>query len=264
MGIGSVVLSNNLILHSVLFVPNLDCNLLSISKITKDNRCISKFSSSRCIFQDLDSGKTIGNAEECSGLYLLKEHHNSREQLVPTVGNSFSASCQNNDSAILLWHYRLGHPNATYLKHLFPSLFNKIPKPFECEICQLSKQVRSNFPIQPYKASTPFSMIHSDIWGPSKIKNVTGTRWFISFIDDHTRLTWVFLMKEKSETSQIFKNFSKMIQTQFQSKIQILKSDNAKDYFNLNLGEFLSQEGIVHISSCVDTPQQNGIAERKK
>lgn len=263
-GTGSVVLSRDLTLNSVLLVPNLDCNLLSISKLTKEKRCITNFSSTHCEFQDLDSGKTIGNAEECSGLYILKERHDPQEQPQMTVGsNSFSVSCQNNDSAIRLWHYRLGHPNVMYLKHLFPSLFNKNPQSFECEICQLSKQVRSHFPIQPYKESSPFSMIHSDIWGPSRIKNVTGTRWFVSFIDDHTRLTWVFLMKEKSETSQIFKNFKNMIQTQFQSKIQILKSDNARDYFNSILGEFLAQEGIVHLSSCVDTPQQNGIAERK-
>ncbi|WJZ96545.1 hypothetical protein VitviT2T_015220 [Vitis vinifera] len=264
VGTGSVVLSRDLTLNSVLLVPNLDCNLLSISKLTKEKRRITNFSSTHCEFQDLDSGKTIGNAEECSGLYILKERHDPQEQPQMTVGsNSFSVSCQNNDSAIRLWHYRLGHPNVMYLKHLFPSLFNKNPKSFECEICQLSKQVRSHFPIQPYKESRPFSMIHSDIWGPSRIKNVTGTRWFVSFIDDHTRLTWVFLMKEKSETSQIFKNFKNMIQTQFQSKIQILKSDNARDYFNSILGEFLAQEGIVHLSSCVDTPQQNGIAERK-
>nr|CAN65095.1 hypothetical protein VITISV_011639 [Vitis vinifera] len=248
-GTGSVVLSRDLTLNFVLLVPNLDCNLLSISKRKRG---------------DLDSGKTIGNAEECSGLYILKECHDPQEQPQMAVGsNSFSVSCQNNDSAIMLWHYRLGHPNVKYLKHLFPSLFNKNPKSFECEICQLSKQVRSHFPIQPYKESSPFSMIHSDIWGPSRIKNVTGTRWLVSFIDVHTRLTWVFLMKEKSETSQIFKNFKNMIQTQFQSKIQILKSDNARDYFNSIIGEFLAQEGIVHLSSCVDTPQQNGIAERK-
>ena len=258
------MLSRDLTLHSVLLVPNLDCNLLSISKLTKEKRSITNFSSTHCEFQDLDSGKTIGNAEECSGLYILKEHHDPQEQPQMVIGgNSFSASCQNNDSAIMLLHYRLGHPNVMYLKHLFPSLFNKNPKSFECEICQLSKQVRSHFPIQPYKASSPFSMIHSDIWGPSRIKNVTGTRWFVSFIDDHTRLTWVFLMKEKSKTGQIFKNFKNMIQTQFQSKIQILKSDNAMDYFNSILGEYLGKEGIVHLSSCVDTPQQNGIAERK-
>ena len=56
-GIGSVVLSKDLVLHSVLLVPKLDCNLLSINKLTKDNRCISKFSSTCCIFQDLIRGR---------------------------------------------------------------------------------------------------------------------------------------------------------------------------------------------------------------
>ena len=139
-GTGSVVLSRDLTLNSILLVPNLDCNLLSISKLTKEKRCITNFSSTHCEFQDLDSGKTIGNAEECSGLYILKEHHDTQEQPQMVIGgNSFSVSCQNNDSAIRLWHYRLGHPNVMYLKHLFPSLFNKNPKSFECEICQLSK-----------------------------------------------------------------------------------------------------------------------------
>ncbi|RVX01052.1 Retrovirus-related Pol polyprotein from transposon TNT 1-94 [Vitis vinifera] len=108
-GTGSVVLSRDLTLNSVLLVPNLDCNLLSISKLTKEKRCITNFSSTHCEFQDLDSGKTIGNAEECSGLYILKERHDPQEQPQMTVGsNSFSVSCQNNDGAIRLWHYRLG------------------------------------------------------------------------------------------------------------------------------------------------------------
>ncbi|RVX07945.1 Retrovirus-related Pol polyprotein from transposon TNT 1-94 [Vitis vinifera] len=85
-GTGSVVLSRDLTLNSVLLVPNLDCNLLSISKLTKEKRCITNFSSTHCEFQDLDSGKTIGNAEECSGLYILKEHHDPQEQPQMTVG----------------------------------------------------------------------------------------------------------------------------------------------------------------------------------
>ncbi|RVW87496.1 hypothetical protein CK203_036334 [Vitis vinifera] len=84
-GTGSVVLSRDLTLNSVLLVPNLDCNLLSISKLTKEKRCITNFSSTHCEFQDLDSGKTIGNAEECSGLYILKEHHDPQEQPQMTV-----------------------------------------------------------------------------------------------------------------------------------------------------------------------------------
>ena len=45
------------------------------------------------------------------------------------------------------------------------------------------------------KSSHPFHMIHSDIWGPSTIPNVSGTRWFVSLIDDCTRVTWIFLNK---------------------------------------------------------------------
>ncbi|RVW78478.1 Retrovirus-related Pol polyprotein from transposon TNT 1-94 [Vitis vinifera] len=85
-GTGSVVLSRDLTLNSVLLVPNLDCNLLSISKLTKEKRCITNFSSTHCEFQDLDSGETIGNAEECSGLYILKERHDPQKQPQMTVG----------------------------------------------------------------------------------------------------------------------------------------------------------------------------------
>ena len=70
-------------------------------------------------------------------------------------------------------------------------------------------------------------------------------------------------MKEKSETSHIFQNFHKMIQTQFQTNIQVLRTDNARDFFNSVLGSYLQSNGIIHQSSCVDTPQQNGVAKRK-
>lgn len=70
-------------------------------------------------------------------------------------------------------------------------------------------------------------------------------------------------MKNKSEVSEIFQYFHYMIQTQFETRIQILKTDNAKDFFNSVLGPYLIQQGIIHLSSCVDTPQQNGVVERK-
>ena len=172
----SVVISKNLTLDSVLLIPNLDCNLLSISKLTNEKNCAINFFLDHCEFQDLDSGKTIGSAEVCLGLFsrstiILED--NLRRQFVKKI---LSVSSSNNDSVIMLWYYRLGHPSFKYLKHLFPSLFNKNSKEFQCEVCQLSKHVRSSYPLQPYKLSHPFSMIHSDIWGLSRIKNVTDSR----------------------------------------------------------------------------------------
>ncbi|RVW83231.1 Retrovirus-related Pol polyprotein from transposon RE1 [Vitis vinifera] len=70
-GTGSIKLTKDLYLDSVLHVPNLDCNLLSISKLARDLQCVTKFYQIRVFFQDLKSGKMIGSAELCSGLYLL-------------------------------------------------------------------------------------------------------------------------------------------------------------------------------------------------
>ena len=70
-------------------------------------------------------------------------------------------------------------------------------------------------------------------------------------------------MREKSEVERIFKEFYRMIENQFQIKISILRSDNGTEYFNKVLETFSNEKGILHQSSCSDTPEQNGIAERK-
>ena len=72
-GIGNIQLTEDLILSPVLHVPNLDCNLISISKVTRDLNCVTKFYPNLCEFQAMDLRKVIGNAELCGGLYLLKE-----------------------------------------------------------------------------------------------------------------------------------------------------------------------------------------------
>ena len=146
---------------------------------------------------------------------------------------------------------------------MFPSLFiNK--DVFPCEICQLAKHQHSSYPSQTYQPSTPFTMIHSDIWGPSQIQSLMGKKkWFITFIDDHTRVTWVYLSKEKSEVERNFKNFHLMVQRRYNTRIKILRTDNGTEYLNTLLRGYLLERGIIHQRSCVGNPQQNGIAERK-
>ena len=102
------------------------------------------------------------------------------------------------------------------------------------------------------------------MWGPSRVPNLTGGRWFVTFIDDHTQVCWVYLMKEKSEVSTIFKQFHKSVTNIFQSSIHILHTDNGREYFSEELNQYLVEHGILHQSSCTSTPQQNGVAERKK
>ncbi|KAH9753027.1 protein kinase domain-containing protein [Citrus sinensis] len=102
-GKGSIPISTNLVLTSVLHVPNLSCNLLSVSKITKDLHCIAKFSPSYCEFQDLCSGKKIGSAREVDGLYYFEEDVSLCGEAQAT-NNELTFSIKDK---IMLWHLRL-------------------------------------------------------------------------------------------------------------------------------------------------------------
>ena len=116
---------------------------------------------------------------------------------------------------------------------MFPSLFKGLDvEYFHCEVCELAKHKRVYFPISNKRSSIPFYLIHSDIWGSSPIPNITGAKWFVSFIDDCTRVTWIFLLKHKFDFSTILSNFCSMIMTQFRVNVKRFRSDNVKDYFN--------------------------------
>ena len=104
-------------------------------------------------------------------------------------GYSGSVSSISAHEKIMLWHLRLGHPSFPYLKRLFPKLFQYLDcYSLHCDSCYLSKSHRATYLTKPYRASKPFYLIHSDVWGPSRITTRTGKKWFITFIDDHTRL----------------------------------------------------------------------------
>ncbi|KAF7802191.1 Retrovirus-related Pol polyprotein from transposon RE1 [Senna tora] len=173
--------SDSITLKFVLFVPKLKCNLLSVAKLTHDSNCKAEFSHSSCSLQDVDSRKMIGNARVRDDLYRFEMN----KEIAPNK-QSFTAGMIEDslkeDRDIMVLHFRLGHPNFVYLSKLYPSLFlKKNPNEFVCHHCILAKHCRTSYPRSSYKPSATFALIHSDIWGPSKIKNISGARWFITF-----------------------------------------------------------------------------------
>ena len=85
------------------------------------------------------------------------------------------------------------------------------------------------------KSTVPFAIIHSDVWGPAPISTPLGARWFVTFIDDYTRMTWISLLKNKGEVCATFQQFYKMVNTQFHEKIKILRSNNRGEFVNHDL-----------------------------
>ncbi|RDX86492.1 hypothetical protein CR513_32168, partial [Mucuna pruriens] len=128
-------------------------------------------------------------------------------------------------SQIWLYHKRLGHPLFRLLNTMFPHLFTKeFVESFNCDDCQFLKQHRKTLSPNSNKSPVLFDFIHSNVWGLTN-NFISGAKWFVSFIDDCTYVTWIFLMKHTYE--------------------------------------FLKDNGVVHKLIYMSTPQQNKVIERK-
>ena len=137
-----------------------------------------------------------------------------------------------------------------------PTLFIGINESvLRCETCVLAKSHRATYsPSFSNKSIIPFELIHSDVWGPSREPTGLGMRYFVLFIDDCTRLTWVALLKTKDEVFPAFQAFHTLIQTQYNSTIKVLRSDNGGEYVNHAFQEFFQTHGIVHQTTYPQTP----------
>ena len=85
----------------------------------------------------------------------------------------------------------------------------------------------------------------------------------MSFIDDCTRVSWVYLLKSKHDVLHVIPQFSKMVITQFNTRVKVFHSDNGCEFVNRSLATLFQENGIFHQTTCAYTPQHNGIAERK-
>jgi len=174
--------------------------LISLSQLTKSLNCSVTFYVDSFIIQERGMGQTIGVGHESRGLYYHLETNSSMSYLAAPSPK--------------LIHDCLGHPNLSKLKKMIPGL-SKLQR-LECESCQLSKHVRSSFP------NFPFSTILLDIWGPSHVTSF-GFK-YCHLIDEHSRCTWVYLMKDRSKLLSIFTSFFYVIKNQFRKVTKVFWS----------------------------------------
>ena len=99
------------------------------------------------------------------------------------------------------------------------------------------------------------------MWGPCPMVSPTGFQYFVTFFDDYSQTTWLYLMKNCSWLFSNFCAFFAKIHTQFYAFVQNLRSDNAKEYMSEQFQLFMLQNGILHLTSCVDTPQNGHLLE---
>lgn len=186
-----------------------------------------------------------------------------------------------NGAVTRLWHRRLGHPGSSVLKDLIklnPSLYHlrgrRLPD-LKCSSCEYAKSKRQPFRSSAvFRATYPGQRIVSDIWGPFRVPTIGSARYFVIFVDDYSRYTWLYTMTTRKDLIKSFENFRTDFKQLFRKEmdslshspsddIEMLHMDNAQEYISLR--NHLRREGIptrCHFSMAY-SPSQNGIAERR-
>ena len=156
--------------------------------------------------------RTIGIRREFQGLFYLSSPSSST--------TCTSITCTSMDTPLLI-HSLLGHPNISKFRIMVPR-FSSLSS-IECESCQLGKHTRVPFPkCLDQRAKAPFKLVHTDVWGPSWTKFTLGLWYFVTFIDDYSGCTWLFLMKTRAKLFSIFQKFHVEVRTQFNILMCIL------------------------------------------
>ena len=265
--IGPVVLffENNrtLCLEDCLFAPDFKRNLVYVSCLVEHD-FIVQFNSSVSI---RSKSSFICSDDLMNNLYFLSplSYDINAIEIVANEHN-YLAKKRKVSYETYLWHLRLVHINPNRIHGLVKSgilnslAFDPIPM---CESCLEGKMTKRPFKAKGYRATKPLELVHIDVCGPMRVQSRSGYEYFVTFIDDYSRYGFVYLMRQKSETFDKFREYEAETEKQLGVHTKQLRFDRGGEYLSGEFKFYLTQEGIVSQLSALGTPQQNGVAERR-
>ncbi|KAK1610975.1 hypothetical protein QYE76_034648, partial [Lolium multiflorum] len=261
LGFGKVVVAHNITLVDVMLVKTLGYNLLSVSALGKMGFAV---------FIDNDIVVLLWSKTLKVAFVGYREHNLYVVDFSGTTTSS--AMCLFGKADVgWLWHRRLAHVNMRTLQSLHKGnhivgLMESVSfaKDRVCRACVEGKMHDSPHPSKTIISSKRIlELLHVDLFGPVTHASLGAKKHCLVIVDDYSRYTWVYFLKTKDETQQIFIDFATEVQRQHNLLIMAIRSDNGSEFKNYTLNDFLSDEGIRHQYSAAYTPQQNGVAERK-
>lgn len=241
-------------LSEVQFIPELECNLLSVGKLTKGG-CKVVFKDETCeISKD---GKMLLNVRVRNDVYKVTQKH-----------QAFVSATTAKSKCIHEWHKVLGHRNLNDIRQMSKLAVNmniaKCQHEDMCEICVQCKQTKDPFPHESFtKSNEKLVLIHTDVCGPLQLPTPRGNRYILTLIDDYSRYSHIYLIKHKSDVREKIIEFVEEMKTQNGKVPKVIRSDRGGEYMDGELRKYFRKKGIKTQLTVPKTPQQNGIAERK-
>jgi GAG-pre-integrase domain len=163
-------------------------NLLSISAIISQLKCVVLFDIPKVIFQEKETDRRLGTDTCHSDLWYLDRE--SVDSALSSFLESSEVVGRSVEDLLLLHHRRLGYPSFSALSRLYPPLFEKTNKEkLVCDACEFGKHTRSSYSSSRSRSSLIFDLVHSVVWGHCPTTAVNGYKYFIFFIDCFSRMT---------------------------------------------------------------------------
>lgn len=246
------------IIQDVYYVPELSNNLLSIGQLQERSLAIL-IQDNVCKIYHSARGLIIETAMSTNRMFII---------LAQVVGTDSCFQAETTGDAHL-WHCRFGHLSYSSLHMLSQKKMVRGLPHIEatkkvCENCLVGKQKRGSFPKKSsWRASRNLQLIHSDICGPITPASIGRKRYILTFIDDHSRKMWSYIIAEKSEAFGTFKDFKASVEKESGVAVCCLRTDRGGEFCSKEFDEFCRTNGIKRQLTAGYTPQQNGVAERR-
>ena len=129
-----------------------------------------------------------------------------------------------------------------------------------CDYCLFRKQHRVSFQKNSTRKLERLELVYSDVCGPIEVDSLGGNKYFVTFIDDTSRKTWLYLLHTKGQVFQYFHKFHAMVERETGNPLKRLRTDNGGEYISKEFKEYCSKYGIKHEKTVPGTPQHNGVA----
>lgn len=244
-------------ISDVLYVPGLAQNLLSVGQLIRKGYSLH-FEDGECTIYDKINKQLVAKVK-MSGNFVFPLS-------MPSIENC--AMSTNHIDEGKLWHLRYGHLNYRSLKVLkSKGMVIGIPNidggDKVCEGCILGKFHRLPFTKTSWRARRPLELVHADICGPTRTTSLNNRRYFLLFVDDYTRMMWVYILEQKSEAFTKFLEFKALAEKQSGHQLKVFRTDRGGEFTSKEFINYCKENGIKKELTVRYTPQQNGVAERK-
>nr|GFA94447.1 hypothetical protein [Tanacetum cinerariifolium] len=184
--------------------------------------------------------------------------------------NPICLTAKATSSQAWLWHRRLSHLNFDTINLLskndivigLPKL--KFVKDHLFSSCELRKAKLKSFQSKTTPSSKKrLQLLHMNLCGPMRVASINGKRYVLVIIDDYSRYTWTYFLRSKDETPKVLIDFLTLVQRGLHAQVRIVRTEKGTKFLNKTLHAYFASEGILHQTSVAETPEQNGIVERR-